>query len=91
MKMEKFKCPCCEEYEFEFGPGSYDICPICFWEDDKLQYKDPDYAGGANGISLNTARENYARIGVCDDIFAKRENTGEYVSMSEEEEFSEEE
>ena len=34
------------------------ICPVCFWEDDLIQLKDPEYAGGANLVSLWQARLN---------------------------------
>lgn len=50
-------CPCCgfrtmtEEWR-----GTYDLCPVCDWEDDGVQYDDPDYRGGANLESLNEAR-----------------------------------
>ena len=44
-------------------PGSFDICPVCRWEDDDLQSDDRSYAGGANRISLNEAKENYAAYG----------------------------
>lgn len=37
-----FKCPVCGKYTFQSGPGSYEICPVCGWEDDKAQYKDPN-------------------------------------------------
>lgn len=47
------KCPVCGEYEFD-DMFSYDICPICGWEDD-------DYfeGGGANNMSLEEAIENF--------------------------------
>lgn len=64
-----FKCPCCGIYIFEDGPGSYDICPICYWEDDLVQYNDPAYSGGANALSLNASRENYKRFGACEERF----------------------
>jgi hypothetical protein len=35
---------------------------VCFWEDDGLQAADPDYAGGANKISLNQARRNFIQF-----------------------------
>ena len=41
----------------------YDICPICFWEDDGVQFADPDYEGGANEESLNAARANFRSLG----------------------------
>ena len=56
----KHKCPVCGEYEFE-EHGSFDICEVCRWEDDPIQEKDPDYRGGANKMSLNEARDAYAK------------------------------
>jgi hypothetical protein len=54
-------CPCCGYLTLEEPPpGTYDICKVCFWEDDPVQFRDPDYAGGANAVSLNQARRNYA-------------------------------
>ena len=36
--IEKYKCPCCGFYTFDEKPnGNYDICPVCFWEDDPIQ------------------------------------------------------
>ena len=37
---------------FREPPGSCDICPICFWEDDNVQLRWPDWAGGANTPAL---------------------------------------
>lgn len=37
----------------------FDICDICSWEDDDLQFENPDYRGGANSVSLNEARKAY--------------------------------
>ncbi len=56
----KFKCPCCGNYTLnEQPPGTYEICVICNWEDDEVQYNDPTYAGGANELCLNDARKLY--------------------------------
>jgi hypothetical protein len=46
------------------GPGSYEICPVCFWEDDLVQLRWPDYTGGANKPSLIEAQVNFANTGV---------------------------
>ena len=64
----KHPCACCEHITMEAPPGSgtYDICPVCYWEDDASQFKDPDDALGANSVSLNTAKENFKAIGACD-------------------------
>ena len=51
----KHSCPCCGQYEFP-EEGSYEICPVCNWEDDPVQTEEPDYRGGANIMSLNEAR-----------------------------------
>lgn len=55
-------CPCCGFRTLaEAERGSYDLCEICDWEDDGVQYRDPDYRGGANRESLNKARAAFAR------------------------------
>ena len=50
-------CPVCGQYRFE---ESHDICPVCGWEDDRVQFTYPDYRGGANELSLNEARRRFA-------------------------------
>jgi hypothetical protein len=47
-------------------PGSYDICKICFWEDDPIQLRFPKFAGGANKPSLMEAQRNFAEFGACE-------------------------
>lgn len=64
--MMKQKCPCCGFYTFENKPeGNYDICPVCFQEDDPLAYDDPDEEFYCNQVSINEAIRNYAEFGVC--------------------------
>jgi hypothetical protein len=70
--IKKFQCPCCGYYTLDNEPpGSFDICPVCFWEDDSIQYTNPDYAGGANDVSLKNARENYKKIGAISEEHVK--------------------
>jgi hypothetical protein len=64
-----FPCPCCGHLVFADAPGSYDICPVCFWEDDISQLRWPDLGGGANSASLIEAQETYRRIGASDERF----------------------
>lgn len=65
--MQKFPCPCCGFYTLEeMPPGTFILCSVCCWEDDPVQYVDPDYQGGANFPSLNEARENFRRHGTSD-------------------------
>ena len=61
---DRYPCQCCGFLTLsDPATGSYEICPVCFWEDDLVQNEDPEYAGGANRVSLGTARENYIRFG----------------------------
>jgi hypothetical protein len=53
-----YPCPCCGSRTLG-ALGSYEICDVCGWEDDPVQSADPDYAGGANHESLNSARRRW--------------------------------
>ena len=66
MVAHKFPCPCCGHLVFTGEPGSYDICPVCWWEDDLVQLRWPHFAGGANHPSLVEAQETYVRTGASD-------------------------
>jgi hypothetical protein len=61
-------CPCCRFLTLP-DRGYYDICPVCFWEDDGQDDQDADdVRGGPNyGLSLTAARDNFGRIGACDE------------------------
>jgi hypothetical protein len=65
-----FPCPCCGRLSFSGPPGSYEICPSCFWEDDVVQLRWPDSPGGANRPSLREAQGNVARYGAVEERFA---------------------
>ena len=45
------------------------FCPVCGWEDDDAQFRDPTYDGGANSVSLEQARINFVTIGAVDKKF----------------------
>lgn len=49
-----YPCPACGFLVFDNQLGSYDIYPVCHWEDDLVQYKYPTMSGGANTESLLT-------------------------------------
>lgn len=66
-----FTCPCCGYIVFEEPPGSYDICPICFWEDDVFQLYYPSQSGGPNKCSLIESQVNFIQFGACDRDMAK--------------------
>lgn len=65
----RYPCPCCGHLIFGEPPGSYEICPICFWEDDPGQLRWPDYAGGANSPSLIESQRNYVECGAMEPRF----------------------
>ena len=55
-------CPCCEYLILsDWNSGSYEICEICNWEDDAVQFRDPAYEGGANKESLIQARIRFGK------------------------------
>lgn len=60
-----YTCPCCGYEVFDSSPGSSDICPICFWEDDGFQLYFPLDSGGANHCSLVEAQVNFVQFGAC--------------------------
>lgn len=60
----KYTCPCCGYRTLEKEPpGTFQICKICFWEDDNIQLHKPDYKGGSNEISLREAQKNFLAFG----------------------------
>jgi hypothetical protein len=63
-----YACPCCGHVTLD-ERGSYEICPVCFWEDDGQDDHDADRVrGGPNQrLSLTQARRNFARLGACDE------------------------
>jgi hypothetical protein len=60
-----YTCPCCGFEVYDSPPGSYDICPICYWEDDAQQLFFPLNQGGANQCSLVEAQVNFVQFGAC--------------------------
>jgi hypothetical protein len=64
---EPDRCPCCC-YRTRADPGSYCICPICFWEDDGQDEPEADKVwGGPNGdVSLTQGRQNFIRYGAAE-------------------------
>jgi hypothetical protein len=69
---KKFACPCCGFLTLaEEPPGTHEICPVCYWEDDLVQFEDPNH-WGANGVSLAEARLNFIRFGASEEKFKPR-------------------
>ncbi len=59
-------CPCCR-YKTLPGRGDYDICRVCFWEDDGID--DVDRHSAPNHMSLMEARANFDKYGVVAERF----------------------
>ena len=63
----RYACRCCGYLTLMEQPdNTFEICPVCRWNDDGLQFEDPDRTGGANTVSLNQARSNFRRFRVSD-------------------------
>lgn len=62
------RCPCCRCKTLD-ERGVYEICPVCFWEDDGQDDHDARVIrGGPNGsLSLSQGRLNYASSGACEE------------------------
>ena len=57
--MSKKYCKCCNLGLIDREEDSHDVCYICGWEDDGVQNDNPDFAGGANTLSLNEYRKDF--------------------------------
>jgi hypothetical protein len=55
---DKKACACCRYNTLPFG-SIYQICLVCGWQDDDFQINHPDFAGGANKLSLNDYRAKW--------------------------------
>ncbi|MDB2089203.1 CPCC family cysteine-rich protein [Clostridium paraputrificum] len=55
---KKYKCPCCGVLSLD-EERAWDICELCWWEDDLFQYRNPNFSGGANSLSLNQWRKEF--------------------------------
>jgi len=56
-------CPCCGHATLS-QRAFYQICPVCFWEDDGQDNQDADEErGGPNRVSLRRGRMNYLQFG----------------------------
>lgn len=60
-----YPCRCCGFLTLS-DPGVYEICPVCFWEDDPVQNEDSSFAGGANRVTLDEARRNFVEFGAAE-------------------------
>ena len=76
-------CPCCG-YKTIDERGNYDICKVCWWEDDGLDNKHSTMASGPNNsINLAQARYNYLTCGLYNprrtDLIKLKKDESQYV------------
>ena len=79
-----YPCPCCGCRTLSTR-GGFEICPVCFWEDDGQDDHDADAVrGGPNhDLSLSQARSNYREFGASDrrDLSHVRPPTAEELPL----------
>ena len=67
---EKVTCYCCGYKTLTEGPDEYDICPVCYWEDDGSGFIGEDSTSNINGgMRLSEAQRNYEKFGAYDPKF----------------------
>lgn len=62
-KINYYPCPCCG-YRVHARPCVRESCPICNWEDDEEQLRNPHSESDPNGISLWKAQRNFMKSGL---------------------------
>jgi hypothetical protein len=63
------RCLCCGSRTLT-APGTFELCPVCWWQDDGQDDADADVVRGANGpLSLTMARANFRQFGAADPRF----------------------
>lgn len=58
---KRYPCPCCGYLTLpQPAPGSWEICPVCFWEDSP-----EDWDWNSNGVYLEQGQANFEKLGAC--------------------------
>jgi hypothetical protein len=77
---DKFTCYCCGYKTLTEAPAEYDICPVCYWEDDGKGFLGKDTPSSVNqGLRLSEAQANYKKFGAAspnhkDDVRPPRDD-----------------
>jgi Cysteine-rich CPCC len=73
MQITNVLCLCCGSRTLT-APGVFELCPVCWWQDDGQDEVDADVVrGGPNGtLSLTVARANFLACGASDPCFVRR-------------------
>lgn len=87
--LDRYKCPCCGNKTFFEKPNhTFNICPVCFWEDDEFSIENPDITYDCNKVSLNQARINYKEYKACRIDLIEFVREPYYIELPQEEEKS---
>ncbi|MCG2618126.1 hypothetical protein LZZ85_27735 [Terrimonas sp. NA20] len=71
MRAIKISCFCCGYKTISDGEtGLWEICPVCFWENDVTD-GNIDKISGANKTSLREAQKNFQEFGACEKAMIK--------------------
>ena len=62
----RHQCPCCDYFTLE-SRGSYEVCPVCYWEDDGTDLSELDRESRSNHRTLREARASFERVGAADE------------------------
>ncbi|WP_425458316.1 CPCC family cysteine-rich protein [Collimonas rhizosphaerae] len=66
------QCDCCDYFTIAKG-GDYEICPVCFWEQDWGGVSKPNQHSAANhGLMLSEGRRNFQSFGACLERFKNK-------------------
>jgi hypothetical protein len=77
LRHHRFRCPCCK-YKTLSERAKYEICAVCFWEDDGQDDNEEVHmdecfgVSGPNGdLSFAKARENFEKFGAVEERLAQ--------------------
>ena len=62
--LDLFPCPCCGYLTNPEPTQSFNVCPVCRWEDDGTT--GPAEESAANRLTLNEGRKNFKQFGASD-------------------------
>jgi hypothetical protein len=63
---KRFPCPGCGFLVF-VEPSSYEICPVCFWDDNPVQLTESLTGWFANHVSLLEGQKHFRALGYCEE------------------------
>jgi len=65
--MKRYLCPYCGYKTLDIPRGeSFEICEVCFWQNDAYQLSNPDDEAGPNRVSLKQAQKNFMDFVACE-------------------------